>query len=73
MPGGWLASANNAGRDVAFFQVDRPFTGVKQIQYQPTPSTGSNIVLGVVGYPGDLMNPKTKEKGAVSCSSPGRA
>ena len=63
---GWLAGENNEPRDVAFIQVDRPYTGVTPIKYQPTPLTGTKVVLGVVGYPGDLMNPKSKEKGAVS-------
>lgn len=69
VPPGWLASANNERHDVAFIQVDRPYTGIKPITYQATPSTGSEVVLGVVGYPGDLMNAKTKEKGAVSVFS----
>ena len=65
-PQGWLTSGDNEPRDVSFIQVDRPFTGTKPIKYQPTPLTGSKVVLGVVGYPGDLMNPKSKEHGAVS-------
>ena len=63
---GWLSGGNNEPRDVASIQVDKPFTGIKPIKYQPTPLTGSKVVPGVVGYPGDLMNPKSKEKGAVS-------
>ena len=65
-PQGWLTSGDNEPRDVSFIQVDRPFTGIKPIKYQPTPLTGSKVVLGVVGYPGDLMNPKSQERGAVS-------
>lgn len=65
-PEGWLADGKDERRDVAFIQVDKPFTGIKPFKYQPTPLSGSKVVLGVVGYPGDLMNPKTKEKGAVS-------
>ncbi len=63
---GWLTGGGNEPRDVSFIQVNPPFTGIKPIKYQPTPMTGAKVVLGVVGYPGDLMNPKTKEKGAVS-------
>ncbi len=63
---GWLTGEGNEPRDVSFIQVDPPFTGIKPIKYQPTPMIGAKVVLGVVGYPGDLMNPKTKEKGAVS-------
>ena len=65
-PEGWLANEKNEPRDVSFIQVDRPFTGIKPIKYQPTPLSGVKVTLGVVGYPGDLMNPKSKEKGAVS-------
>ena len=66
----WLTSGENESRDVAFVEVDSPFNGIKPIKYQPTPLTGTNVVLGVVGYPGDLMNPRSKEKGAVSFSPP---
>lgn len=51
---------------VTFIQVNQPFTGIKPMKYQPTPTTGTKMILGVVGYPGDLMNSKSKEKGAVS-------
>lgn len=68
-PEGWLADGQNEPRDVSFIQVDRPFTGIKPMKYQPTPKSGTKVVLGVVGYPGDLMNPRSKEKGAVSFSS----
>ncbi|KAF7511346.1 hypothetical protein GJ744_004911 [Endocarpon pusillum] len=64
IPEGWLAGEDNEPRDVSFIQVDRPYTGIKPIKYQPTPLTGNKVILGVVGYPGDLMNPKSKEKGA---------
>ncbi|KAL9111829.1 MAG: hypothetical protein Q9187_007870, partial [Circinaria calcarea] len=60
----WLTNGDNEPRDVAFIQVDPPFNGIKPIKHQPTPLTGTNVVLGVVGYPGDLMNPKSKERGA---------
>ncbi len=69
VPQGWLASRNNEARDVAFIQVDRPYTGIKPIKYQQTPLTGAKVALGVIGYPGDLMNAKSKEKGAVSLPS----
>lgn len=63
---GWLAGGNNERHDVSFIQVNQPFTGIKPMKYQPTPTTGTKMILGVVGYPGDLMNSKSKEKGAVS-------
>lgn len=69
-PEGWLADGKNEPRDVSFIQVDRPFTGIKPIKYQPTPLSGVKVALGVVGYPGDLMNSKSKEKGAVSLLLP---
>ncbi len=69
IPQGWIADEKNEPRDVSFIQVDRPYTQITPIQYQRTPATGTQVILGVVGYPGDLMNPKSKEKGAVSISS----
>ncbi|KAI4209751.1 MAG: hypothetical protein LQ351_007347 [Letrouitia transgressa] len=44
-------------------QVDKPFTGISPIKYIETPAKGS-MELGVVGYPGDLSDPRTGEKGA---------
>lgn len=70
-PEGWLADGNNEPRDVSFIQVNQPFTGIKPIKYQPTPLSGVKVAMGVVGYPGDLMNAKSKEKGAVSRLLPG--
>ncbi|KAI8690606.1 Serine protease [Fusarium sp. Ph1] len=50
----WIESPNNRSRDVAFIQVDRPFTGnLRTFNFTKTPPSGQGIVLGVVGYPGD--------------------
>ncbi|KAL9561144.1 hypothetical protein ACKAV7_014499 [Fusarium commune] len=41
-------------KDVAFIQLDRPFTGnLRLFSYLNTPETGNGTYLGVVGYPGD--------------------
>ena len=50
---GWLRAKGSKMFDVAFGQVERPFTGIKPIKYVETPPSG-NFSLGVVGYPGDL-------------------
>ncbi|RSL70563.1 hypothetical protein CEP54_001711 [Fusarium duplospermum] len=50
----WIESSNNRSRDIAFIQVDRPFTGnLRTFNFTKTPPSGQGIVLGVVGYPGD--------------------
>jgi V8-like Glu-specific endopeptidase len=49
----WLSSRENRNNDVAFVQLDRPFTGnLRTFSYEATPSEGVDF-LGVVGYPGD--------------------
>ncbi|KAL2684969.1 hypothetical protein Neosp_006062 [[Neocosmospora] mangrovei] len=64
----WIESPNNRSRDVAFIQVDRPFTGnLRTFNFTKTPPSGQGIVLGVVGYPGDKSLRDTDgedEKGA---------
>ena len=61
---GWLKARGAKNFDVGFIQVNKPFTGVKPITYIETPAKG-NYILGVVGYPGDLEDKRTKEKGAM--------
>ena len=65
----WLSGGDNESGDVSFIQVNKPFTAITPIKYQQTPLTGTKVMLGVVGFPGDLVNPKTKEQGAVSFPS----
>ena len=49
--------------DVSFMQVDTPFSETVPFKFDETPAKG-NMGLGVVGYPGDLSDPATREKGA---------
>ncbi len=60
---GWLQSEGSDRKsDVAFIQLDRPFTGaLNTISYEDTPIRGA-ATLGVVGYPGDKE--RNGEKGA---------
>ena len=60
---GWVKTKGQKSFDVSFMQVDTPFTGITPIRFEETPSQG-NLVLGVVGYPGDLSDKRTGEKGA---------
>ena len=60
---GWLKTRGAKSFDVGFIQVDRPFTGITPIKFAETPAKG-DLVLGVVGYPADLKDPGTGEKGA---------
>ena len=60
---GWLKGRGAKNFDVSFMQVQTPFTGIKPIVYTETPQSGA-YTLGVVGYPGDLKDSKTGEKGA---------
>ncbi|KAK0616705.1 trypsin-like cysteine/serine peptidase domain-containing protein, partial [Immersiella caudata] len=52
----WITGRENRHRDVSFIQVDRPFTGDLRIfRYEDTPAAEDDeIMLGVVGYPGDM-------------------
>ena len=54
--------------DVGFIQVNKPFTGIIPIKYEETPQSGE-LMLGVVGYPGDLKDERTGEKGAFMYST----
>jgi V8-like Glu-specific endopeptidase len=50
----WIEGSSNRAKDVAFIQLDRPFTGNLRIfSYVKTPEAGDGTYLGVVGYPGD--------------------
>ena len=60
---GWLKARGAKNFDVGFVQVNRPFTGINPIKYEETPVKG-NLTIGVVGYPGDLKDEHTGEKGA---------
>ena len=49
----WLEKSDNRQKDVAFVQVDRPFTGnLRNFLYTDTHESDTQV-LGVVGYPGD--------------------
>jgi V8-like Glu-specific endopeptidase len=58
----WLDSASSRPRDFALVQFDQPFTDVTPFQYIETPASG-DLHLGVVGYPADLKDPETGERG----------
>ena len=60
---GWLKARGAKNFDVGFVQVNKPFTGITPIKYEETPVQG-DLTLGVVGYPGDLKDEHTNEKGA---------
>ncbi|KAK4694818.1 glutamyl endopeptidase, partial [Lecanoromycetidae sp. Uapishka_2] len=60
---GWVKTKGQKSFDVSFMQVKAPFTGITPVKFEETPSQGS-LILGVVGYPGDLSDKRTGEKGA---------
>jgi hypothetical protein len=60
---GWLRGKGAKNFDVSFMRLDKPFTGVTPLKYKETPPAGE-AEIGVVGYPGDLQDMVTKEKGA---------
>ena len=60
---GWVKTKGQKSFDVSFMQVDAPFTGITPIRFEETPAQGDHV-LGVVGYPGDLKDEQTGEKGA---------
>ena len=59
----WVEQGVDEAKDVSFILLDHPFTGIKPFVFQTTPEKGW-YTLGIVGYPGDLENPLTREKGA---------
>lgn len=59
---GWLASNENRQNDVGFIKLDRPFDNVTPFEIGTTPGRGEDK-LGVVGYPGDMTDPRTRERG----------
>ena len=60
---GWLKTRGTKSFDVDFIQIKKPFTGIVPIKYEETPICGE-LELGVLGYPGDLVDKQTGEKGA---------
>ncbi|KAK5651828.1 hypothetical protein OQA88_11597 [Cercophora sp. LCS_1] len=49
----WVKAADRRG-DVGFVQLDSPFTGnLRPFPWKETPLTGTDVMLGVIGYPGD--------------------
>ena len=59
---GWLTSNENRKNDVGFVKLDRPFDNVVPFEIGTTPTQGEEK-LCVVGYPGDMYDRTTKEKG----------
>ena len=60
---GWVKAKGHKSSDVSFMQVDVPFTGIAPVLFEETPPK-AHTILGVVGYPGDLSDKRTNEKGA---------
>ncbi|KAG7134317.1 Glutamyl endopeptidase like protein [Verticillium longisporum] len=63
----WHNNGSFEAADLSFIQLSSGFEGVDPIKYSPTP-IASQAKLGVIGYPGDLLNPDIQhsdEKGAV--------
>lgn len=58
----WLSSRGAKAYDIAFVQLDKPFTNITPIKYIETPPIGS-LSLGIVGYPADIRDSQG-EKGA---------
>ncbi|KAK0714490.1 trypsin-like cysteine/serine peptidase domain-containing protein [Lasiosphaeris hirsuta] len=58
----WVTSGNRRG-DVAFVRLDKAFTGnLRLFTYKDTPLAQPDVMLGIVGYPGD--KDVDSEKGA---------
>ena len=60
---GWVKTKGQKSFDVGFMQVETPFTGITPVRFEETPSQG-DLVLGVVGYPGDKYDKQTGQHGA---------
>jgi len=62
----WVDKKSQRTRDVSFFKLVTPFVldKSKLFKYESTPVSGSEQQLGVVGYPGDLVDSSSKERGA---------
>ena len=60
---GWVKTKGQKSFDVSFMQVDTPFTGITPVDFDSTPDKG-NATIGVVGYPTDLTDADSGEKGA---------
>lgn len=64
IPWEWTQSSNNRVKNVAVVRLLRQFDGaLRTFQFANTPTSG-NYLLGVVGYPGDMMLRTTREAGA---------
>ena len=59
----WLSNRGSMAHDFALVQFDKPFEGVMPFEYIETPAQG-DLELGVVGYPADLVDGETGERGA---------
>ncbi len=64
----YVNSGKKEATDVAFIQVNKPFTGVKQYQYAETPVQSSEVI-GIVGYPADKRY--NNQKDGDGCSDVG--
>ena len=60
---GWLSKKGNRASDVCFIRLSNGFKGVIPFKFTETPAQGK-MSLGVVGYPGDMSNSVTGERGA---------
>lgn len=60
---GWIKAKGQRSFDVSFMQVDRPFTGIRPVEFDSTPDK-ANTTIGVVGFPSDLTDGDSGERGA---------
>ena len=60
---GWVKTRGQKAFDVSFMQVKTPFTGISPLRFDETPQKGS-LSLGIVGYPADLRDERSGERGA---------
>lgn len=66
----WVEKSKQRERDVAFFKLATPFDikDSNRFSFQSTEARG-NELLGVVGYPGDLIDAQSGERGALMYES----
>ena len=60
----WLSNRGYQAHDFALIQLDQPFTNVQPFKYIETPPFAANVNLGVVGYPAEVRDNETGERGA---------
>lgn len=60
---GYVKASGDRAADVAFVELDKPFNGVTPYQWVETPVSGE-LDIAVVGYPGDLVDANSRERGA---------